>query len=464
MLFNSFEFLVFFPTVCAIYFALKSQRSRLWLLFLASCFFYGFFIPAYLLILFLVIGVDFFAAQKIAAAETQSARKRFLLLSLAANLSILCFFKYSNFLIVNWNQLALLLHWNYSVQTLKIVLPIGLSFHTFQSMAYVLEVYHGRFKPERDLLAYSVYVLYFPQLVAGPIERPQNILPQLHLHHEFDEHRTVTGLYLIAQGLFKKAVVADALAPLVSQVFNEASKFGMLATLLAVVAFSFQIYCDFSGYSDIARGTSRIFGIELMKNFNKPYFATSIGDFWRRWHISLSTWFRDYVFIPMGGSRGTRIKTCFNLFLVFTISGLWHGASWTFVIWGALHGMYLIFEKLIFKKSFPKWMGHAYVFLLVSSAWVLFRAPTLSGAGEIFSGLFRDPFQGWQTIASFKIHETLFLIVALVFFEILDEHRHFWSWVSELGTAPRWAVYFGMVWTFLTMGQFSGTQFIYFQF
>jgi D-alanyl-lipoteichoic acid acyltransferase DltB (MBOAT superfamily) len=468
MLFNSFEFLIFFPTVCAIYFALKHQRSRLWFLLIASCFFYGFFIPAYLLILFLVIGIDFYAGQKIEGTQSIRTKKRFLLLSLAANISILAFFKYSNFLIGNWNQIAELLHWKYSLNALKIVLPIGLSFHTFQSMAYVLEVYHGRFKPERDLLAYSVYVLYFPQLVAGPIERPQNILPQLHQRHDFEEHRTVTGLYLIAQGLFKKSVVADSLAPLVGQVFNNTSKFGCIAVLLAVVAFSFQIYCDFSGYSDIARGTSRILGIELMKNFNKPYFAASVGEFWRRWHISLSTWFRDYVFIPLGGSRGTKIRSCFNLLVVFTISGLWHGANWTFVIWGALHGAYLILENLILKplglERLPKWAGRVYVFVLVASAWVLFRASSLAGAEDIFSGLFRNPFLGWQAIAAFRIQECLLVVFALIFFEVLDEHRHFWAWVAELKVGPRWALYFGMVWTFLTLGQFSGTQFIYFQF
>jgi D-alanyl-lipoteichoic acid acyltransferase DltB (MBOAT superfamily) len=238
--------------------------------------------------------------------------------------------------------------------------------------------------------------------------------------------------------------------------------------LLAVVAFSFQIYCDFSGYSDIARGTSRILGIELMKNFNKPYFAASVGEFWRRWHISLSTWFRDYVFIPLGGSRGTKIRSCFNLLVVFTISGLWHGANWTFVIWGALHGAYLILENLILKplglERLPKWAGRVYVFVLVASAWVLFRASSLAGAEDIFSGLFRNPFLGWQAIAAFRIQECLLVVFALIFFEVLDEHRHFWAWVAELKVGPRWALYFGMVWTFLTLGQFSGTQFIYFQF
>jgi alginate O-acetyltransferase complex protein AlgI len=468
MLFNSFEFLVFFPVVCALYFALKGQRARLWLLLLASCFFYAFFIPGYLLILFLVIGIDFYAGQKIATAETHFKKKLFLGLSLGANLAILAFFKYANFAIENVNALAQFFHWNYSIHLLEIILPIGLSFHTFQSMAYVFEVYYGRYRAENDLLAYSVYVLYFPQLVAGPIERPQNILPQLHQHHAFDEQRVVTGLYLIAQGLFKKSVVADALAPMANQVFAEPSHFGFLATALGVVAFSFQIYCDFSGYSDIARGTSRVFGIELMRNFNKPYFAVSIGEFWRRWHISLSTWFRDYVFIPLGGSRGSKVQTCFNLLLVFALSGLWHGASWTFVIWGALHGTYLVFENLFLKPAgqsrWPKWFGRSYVFLLVAVTWIFFRASSLVNAKEVFGGFVRNPFLGWSDLASFRIQETLILVFALLAFEMIDERKHFWNWVASLGTYSRWAFYWVLVTVFLFTAQFSGAQFIYFQF
>ena len=381
MLFNSFEFLIFFPIVCALYFSLKSVRGRLWLLFLSSCFFYGFFIPSYLLILFLVIAIDFYAAKKIAACSLLSHRKIYLGLSLAANLAILCFFKYFNFMIVNVNHLAQLIHWNYSVVLINIVLPIGLSFHTFQSMAYVLEVYHGRYKPETDGLAYSVYVLYFPQLVAGPIERPQNILPELKHFKPFDEVRAVSALYLIFQGLFKKVVVADALAPLANSVFNEPARFGFFSIAFAVVAFSFQIYCDFSGYSDIARGTSRIFGIELMQNFSKPYFSTSIADFWRNWHRSLSTWFRDYVFIPAGGSRGSKIQTARNLLMVFTLSGLWHGANWTFVIWGALHGFYLIVENTLLKPMgqarWPVLIQRIYVFTWVAFTWIFFAPPIL---------------------------------------------------------------------------------------
>lgn len=450
------------------YFSLKEHRHRLWLLFFSSCFFYGFFIPAYLLVLFLVIGIDYYAGLQIEAAQTSARKKLFLYLSLGANIAILAFFKYINFMITNWNELATLFRWNYSLDLLQIVLPIGLSFHTFQSMAYVLEVYHGRFKSERDLLTYSVYVLYFPQLVAGPIERPQNILPQLHAPQNFEERRTVTGLYLIAQGLIKKVVVADALAPVANQIFANPDQYGAFATLAGIICFSFQIYCDFSGYSDIACGTSRVFGIELMRNFSKPYFATSIGNFWRRWHISLSTWFRDYVFVPAGGSRGTGIQTAFNLMLIFMLSGLWHGANWTFVVWGTLHGFYLIAENFLLKslgqKRWPTLVGRIYVFVLVAITWVFFRADSIRDAKTVLAALTHSPLLGWERLETFQLQESLVLIACLLAFEALDEAKPFWDRVAALAAPMRWVLYWGIVWIFLLAGQFSGTQFIYFQF
>ncbi len=468
MLFNSFEFLIFFPAVTGIYFALSSKRAKLWLLLISSCFFYGFFIPKYLLILFLLIGIDFFAGIQIEGTSIQKRKKLFLVLSLLSNISILAYFKYFNFFIGNIQAVAQALHWNSSLKVLEIILPIGLSFHTFQSMAYVLEVYFGRFKAERDLLTYSVYVLYFPQMVAGPIERPQNIIPQLHVLPRFERERLILGLTLIVQGLFKKAVVADGLAEVIRIVFGNPGTLGFVPTAMGMTAFAFQIYCDFSGYSDIARGTSRILGIELMQNFNKPYFARSISEFWRRWHISLSTWFRDYLYIPLGGSRGGKWLTCFNLFLVFTVSGLWHGANWTFIVWGALHGLYLINENLVLKplgmERWSKTVSRLYVFTLVVVAWVFFRAKDMANAWRVLSGLFVDPFQGLTQITANQYAEAIILIAGLVLVESLDEWGFGWSWIRRQAAIPRMAICWMIVWIFLFMAQFPGTQFIYFQF
>ena len=468
MLFNSFSFLLFFPVVCLLYFWLSKQKSRLILLLVSSCFFYGFFIPQYLLILFLVIGIDFYAGKKIETTTNEKKRKLFLTLSLVANFSILFFFKYYNFTVENINHIIGFFHWNLSISALKIILPIGLSFHTFQSMSYVFEVYKKRFPAEKSILHYSVYVLYFPQLVAGPIERPQNIFPQLHQFHPFDYERCVAGLYLVTQGLFKKSVIADSLAPLANTIFSHPLSFGLVPTLSGVIAFTFQIYCDFSGYSDIARGISKILGIELMINFNKPYFANSMSDFWRRWHISLSTWFRDYLYIPLGGNRTSRSRTFFNLMLVFILSGFWHGANWTFLSWGALHGLFLILELSILKNMkfdhWPKVFSRIYVLILVSTTWVFFRANSMDDVLGIFSSVFRSPYLGFDLIKKYQMIEALILILFLVMFEFLDSKKNIHEWVRSLFWIPRWTIYWTVAIIFLFAAQFTGNQFIYFQF
>lgn len=468
MLFNSFEFLIFLPVVYGIFRQLRNQRSRLILFFLASCYFYSFLIPAYLLILFLLIAVDFWAGIRIEDSLGPERKRLYLGLSVAANLGILGFFKYTNFLIGNLSALASFLHWNLPVRALEIILPIGLSFHTFQSLSYVFEVYQGRFKAERSLLHYAVYVLYFPQLVAGPIERPQNILPQLHRKAEFEAEGMKSGLKLILQGLFKKAVLADTLALLANRVFERPGDFGFLGTVAAILAFTFQIYGDFSGYSDIARGVSRLFGIELMVNFNKPYLADSVSDFWRRWHISLSTWFRDYVYIPLGGNRRGKLRTQTNLMTVFLLSGLWHGANWTFIVWGALHGTYLLIENLVFSRfgypSWPRGVRRLQVFLFAALAWVFFRAPSVAQAFDTLTGIFRSPTLGLQSIPHFELTESALAILLLLLLERLDERKGFWERIRELPLPARRVVYATLILAFLITAQFGGTQFIYFQF
>jgi alginate O-acetyltransferase complex protein AlgI len=347
MLFNSLSFLIFFLIVSSLYFSLP-HRFRWILLLGASCFFYMCFVPIYIVILAATITVDYVAGILIERTPAPARKKAYLVMSIVSVCAILFVFKYFNFFNNNLAALARVLHWNYPIKTLRVILPIGLSFHTFQSLSYVFEVYRGRQRAEKHFGLYSLYVMYFPQLVAGPIERPQNLLHQFKEVKHFDWQRLWNGASLSLWGLFKKVVVADSLAIYTDTIYNNSRQHTGTSLLVATYFFAIQIYCDFSGYSDIARGISRIYGIELMKNFETPYFAKSISEFWSRWHISLSTWFRDYVYIPLGGNRVSLAWNMFNIGVVFLISGLWHGANWTFVIWGALHGMYyLVWRSLV---------------------------------------------------------------------------------------------------------------------
>jgi D-alanyl-lipoteichoic acid acyltransferase DltB (MBOAT superfamily) len=392
MLFNSFAFLIFFPVVTIAYFLIP-HRFRWALLLAASCYFYMAFIPKYILILGVTITVDYLAG--IGLERLQGPQRRWLLIaSILANLGMLAFFKYFNFANENIAALAEFIGWNYPIHNLSIILPIGLSFHTFQSLSYTIEVYRGHQKAERHLGYLALYVMYYPQLVAGPIERPQNILHQLHAEHYFDYRRVTDGLKRMAWGMFKKVVVADRMAIFVNPVYDDPTAHLGPALVFATLAFAIQIYCDFSGYSDIALGSAQVMGVRLMKNFDHPYFARSISEFWRRWHISLSTWFRDYLYIPLGGNRVPKLRWAFNIILTFLVSGLWHGANWTYIIWGALHGFYFI----LFELTDPIWgrlsaligsgklprlkiaLSTLTTFALTTFAWIFFRANSFSDA------------------------------------------------------------------------------------
>ncbi len=394
MLFNSVEFLFFFPVVTALYFVLP-HRVRWMLLLVASCVFYAAFIPSYLLVLGFTIVIDYAAGLLIARCQGRQ-RTMMLFVSIAANVGVLGFFKYYNFFVQNVEGV---LHAigiaSPTLPGIQFVLPIGLSFHTFQAMSYTIEVYRGKQKPERHLGIYALYVMFYPQLVAGPIERPQNMLHQFREIHTFNGERFADGLRLMLWGLFKKVVIADRLAVFVNGVYRDPSAFDWVNLALAIVFFSVQIYCDFSGYSDIALGAARCMGFTLMTNFDRPYFATNIRAFWGRWHISLSTWFRDYVYIPLGGGRTTRAKVLRNIAIVFMVSGLWHGANWTFVVWGALHALFMIGyvlyrERVPAPLNAPLWRraaGGVATFALVSLAWVFFRSDSINSAIAILSRL-----------------------------------------------------------------------------
>ncbi len=476
MLFNSLEFLLFFPVVSALYFLLP-HAWRWSLLLAASCVFYTAFIPQYILILLVTIVVDYTAA--ILMERSSGAIKRFYLISsLIVTVAILAFFKYFNFLNDNIATLARVLHWNYGIESLKIILPIGLSFHTFQSMSYVIEVYRGNQKAEHHFGIYALYVMFYPQLVAGPIERPQNLLHQFREPHSFEYARVTGGLKRMAFGLFKKVVIADALASLVDQVYNSPREYAGAPLIFATVCFAYQIYCDFSGYSDIALGAAQVMGFRLMENFDRPYAATSVAEFWRRWHISLTSWFRDYVYIPLGGSRVAAGRWYANLFMTFLISGLWHGANWTFVVWGALNGVYLIVSALTapLRTAVVEAIGldrvprlhralrTAATFALICFAWIFFRANSMADGLYIASHLLDD-----LVAMSRRGHLAFngFILLFVLFMEYVQS-RHRSGGMQDLfrseRPAVRWSLYYAMVITIVVFGTYTQQRFIYFQF
>ena len=472
MLFNSFQFLFFFPIVTILYFALP-HIYRWLLLLLASCVFYMAFIPYYIFILFFTIIIDYIAGICIENAAGRR-KKLFLIISLISNLGILGFFKYFNFFNANLGVIGQWLNTPLGFKNLTILLPIGLSFHTFQAMSYTIEVYRGKQKAERHFGIYSLYVMFYPQLVAGPIERPQNLLHQFLEKHEFTYTRVTDGLKLMLWGFFKKIVIADRLAEYVDEVYNKPGAYHGLPVIIATVFFAFQIYCDFSGYSDIAIGAAQVMGFSLMDNFNRPYFAKSISEFWRRWHISLSTWFKDYLYIPLGGSRVAVPRLYFNLFIVFLLSGLWHGANWTFIIWGALNGFYLIIELMTkgLRSKLPSFFhlkitGIFITFGLICFSWIFFRASNLHNAFLIIQNIvvFTPGYLQWNVLEnSGHFWIGVFGIIFMETIHLMQRHTKMRHFLSEKPIVYRWTVYIAILWAIFIFGVFSEREFIYFVF
>jgi alginate O-acetyltransferase complex protein AlgI len=480
MLFNSIEFAIFFPVVVAMFF-LSPQRWRVRLLLAASCFFYMAFIPAYILILFVTILIDYFAGMYIERVEGRK-RKALLWLSIVSTCTVLFIFKYFGFFMNSFVGLAGLFGWQFSPAVVKIILPIGLSFHTFQSLSYVVEVYRGNQKAERDFVIYATYVMFFPQLVAGPIERPQNLLHQFREWHELNYNNITCGLKRMAWGFFKKLVVADRLALYVNDVYGAPRNYNGLQLTIATFFFAYQIYCDFSGYSDIAIGAAQVLGFRLMENFRTPYYSLSVSEFWQRWHISLSTWFRDYVYIPLGGNRVSTKRYITNLLVTFGISGLWHGASWTYVWWGLLNGVYLVMGWLTkdLRNRFFRAIGleeHTFIrkaimlvstFLLTCLAWIVFRARDMGDAAYVTTHLTRGWDFGSIGTPQFLLRQ---LPVAVGAIFALEVGQLLWqskvsvpSIVGRLPLPARWAVYAAFVMLVLMFGIYRNSQFIYFQF
>jgi len=473
MLFNSISFLIFFPVVTLLFFLLP-HRFRWVLLLVASCFFYMFFKPEYILILAFTIVIDYFAGIFLENEPDKKKRKKYLLASVIANIGVLSVFKYYNFLNDNVTGLALLFNLKNPIPHLNWLLPIGLSFHTFQAMSYTIEVYWGNQKAERHFGIYALYIMFYPQLVAGPIERPQNMIHQFYARQQFSYNNAVHGLNLMAYGLFKKVVIADRLSRYVNQVYSNPGHANSFSALIAVCFFSIQIYCDFSGYSDIARGAAKVMGYDLMINFNRPYLASTISEFWSRWHISLSTWFRDYLYIPLGGSRAGKWKWYRNLIIVFLVSGLWHGANWTFIIWGALHGFYVIFailtsgtrDKLAKATAIAKWpriykfINQLMVFILVTFAWIFFRAESFHKAKAVIGKLFEGT---WSHNLTQLAAEKGPLNLILSFFVIGLLALSYWLPVN---LKLKHSLLFLIITIFIIiiLGKNGGAEFIYFQF
>lgn len=485
MLFNSIEFLIFFPIVLILYFACP-YRYRWALLLAASYYFYAAWKLEYIVLIMVSTLVSYVAAIQMGKSELQARRTTLLVVGLVANLGILFAFKYFNFvndsLRVAFNQFNAL----YNVPMFQVLLPVGISFYTFQTVGYLVDVYRGRVDPERHLGRFALFVSFFPQLVAGPIERAANLLPQFYKNVDFDEARIASGLRLILWGMFKKVVIADRLGLYVTAVYSTPSEWTGWPVLVATFFFAFQIYCDFSGYSDIAIGAARIMGFDLMENFRRPYFARTPSEFWRRWHISLSTWFKDYVYIPLGGNRVRVPRWYLNLMIVFLVSGLWHGAAWTFVLWGGLHGLYVVGEAAArdLRAALVQRLGldrspaglavlsGLITFVLVCLAWVFFRANSVNDAFLLLSNMLpltniADLNAPWVAVASNPAQEmmlSLALILLLLGVHWVQEREWQASVFFRQPVWLRWAAYLFLAIASMNLGITEELPFIYFQF
>lgn len=470
MLFNSFSFLLFFPIVCVVYFLIpaKQIRVRNFFLLIASFYFYMNWKPAYALLLFTSILITYFAARGIERYVHNNVKKKFFLTgSLVLNIAILFLFKYYNFVASNITAFLHTTGCSINVPEFTLLLPVGISFYTFQAIGYTIDVYRGTIKAERDFATYALFVSFFPQLVAGPIERSYNMLPQFKTEHRFDYDRTMNGIRMMLWGFFLKLALADRCGVFVDMVYNNIGNHNGGSYLVASLMFPFQIYGDFAGYSLIAIGTANILGFRLMENFHRPYFAVTIGDFWHRWHISLSSWFKDYVYIPLGGNRVSKRRTYLNLLLTFAISGIWHGANWTFLCWGILHGIFLCIEKAlnihtVKYKGVRKLCHQALTFVLVSMAWVLFKSDNLQDALTIGTGIFTNfamPAREFATYAAVAA-----AIGILAYKEIAEEYNFKINPAESRFWIVRHTYMVLMIAYIILFGVLGGDQFIYFQF
>ncbi|MBQ0068728.1 MAG: MBOAT family protein [Bacteroidales bacterium] len=469
MEFNSWSFVLFFPIVCLIYWGIKAQRARNIFLLIASYYFYMNWDARYGLLLLGNTLISYLASIGLEHVQDHSRRKWLVSGSVFLNLSLIAFFKYANFGVETVNWVMATLGIGINIPLPNILLPVGVSFYVFQSVGYIVDVYRRDIKAEKDFINYALFVSFFPQLVAGPIERSSNMLPQFRRQHKFDDDAAISGFKLMLWGYFMKLALADRCAVYVQSVFDTPSADGY-SSIIGTILFPFQIYGDFAGYSFIAIGAARIMGFHLKDNFNHPLFAVTVSDFWRRWHISLSTWFRDYVYFPLGGSRCKKWRIYFNLFVTFLASGLWHGATWTYVAWGGAHGIALGIERALgwHKKQFKaveKWMHIAFTFVFVAMARLIYRAGTL---GLVHAHLVRMADPANFTIAN-KITQMAMIFIAIIIVIAKDAVEEWWPKDKLAGSTPRpiWkdvAIITGMLLLLSIMASPEGGTFVYFQF
>lgn len=478
MLFNSIEFAVFLPLVFVLYWFVTQHNLKLQnlLIVVSSFIFYGWWDWRFLSLLVFSASIDYFVGIALGKEEDEKKRKLLLWISISVNLGLLGFFKYYNFFAESFADAFTFFGQKLTVSSLKIVLPVGISFYTFQALSYSIDVYRKKLEPTHDAVAYFAFISFFPQLVAGPIERATHLLPQFYSKRTFDYAKAVDGMRQILWGLFKKIVIADNCALYANRIFDNYADYSGSTLLLGAVFFAFQIYCDFSGYSDIAIGTSRLFGFDLMQNFNFPYFSRDIAEFWRRWHISLSTWFRDYLYIPLGGSQGGTWMKVRNTFIIFAISGFWHGANWTFMVWGLLNAIYFLPLLLLDKNrvntgsiahgkilpSIREFFQISTTFVLTTIAWIFFRAKSIGSAVGYIKGIFTASL---LSVPKILPAATLMLLVVFILVEWLQRNKQHALQLTGLKVPSilRWSAYYVIITIIIIFGG-QQQEFIYFQF
>lgn len=481
MLFNSIDFAVFLPIVFIIYWFLVNKNLKLqnFIIVISSYIFYGWWDWRFLILILFSTIIDFLIGLRLKKEHNLKQRKILLWISIIVNIGLLLFFKYYNFFLDNFITAFSFFGQEIKAHSLNIILPVGISFYTFQTLSYTIDVYNKKLEPTNDFISFSAFVSFFPQLVAGPIERASHLLPQFYSKRTFDYSMAVNGMRQILWGLFKKIVIADNCAEYANQIFNNSSEYSGSTLFLGAIFFTFQIYGDFSGYSDIAIGTSRLFGFDLMRNFNFPYFSRDIAEFWRRWHISLSTWFRDYVYIPLGGSKGGTWMKVKNTFIIFLLSGFWHGANWTFIVWGLLNAIYFLplllsnknrnnLETVALGKLIPSGIDFFSIlitFSLTVFAWIFFRSENISHAVQYITDMFTMPASYLSLGIYWKYRTILILIATFLFIEWIGRDSHFA--IEHLGSKwkriYRFLMYYVIIFTILWFGG-KEQQFIYFQF
>ena len=474
MLFNSIEFAIFFPIIFILYFLFFNNNIRYRNLFIIciSYFFYAMWDWRFLSLIIISSIADYLIGFKIYDSKDKKTRREFLLLSVIINIGILGFFKYFNFFTDSLLSLFELFGWTYSYRRLNIILPVGISFYTFQTLSYTLDIYRKRLNPTKDITSFFAFVSFFPQLVAGPIERAKDLLPQFHKINKISYNSIRSGLILITIGLFKKIVIADRLAIYVDSCYANIDQANGIPMLIAIIFFAFQLYLDFSAYSDIAIGIARTLGFNLSTNFKRPYLSISFSDFWKRWHISLSSWFKDYVYISLGGNKVDKTKMFRNIFIVFLLSGLWHGASWNFVIWGALNGLFLIlFDTHINQRIKSKLLKHMFIFTSWALSLIFFRAQTFNEAINVFSNINLSNKSNIYSMGlnNSEIHFTFWLLISYMAIEYINEKKgNLINIITNQKMLIRFTFYLLLILSIIFLGAygvgFNDTNFIYFQF